>query len=500
MPYVSFFRVKILLNNVKTSLNIFFVSLKNCNFGYQNNKSMKEIVKTLAVAFFGGLVAVGGYKYFVENKKEIKTETQKPELEIVKANYTPQIINSASAPDNFTEASEKAIHCVVHVKNTAITEVQSPYDFLFGSSGVQRQHKVNTGSGVIISSDGYIVTNNHVIEGTEDLEITLNNKKKYKAKLIGTDKNNDIALLKVNADEQLPYLPFGNSDNTRIGEWVLAVGNPYNLTSTVTAGIISAKGRDLQGDANINSFIQTDAAVNPGNSGGALVNTRGELIGINTAITSRTGSFIGYSFAVPSNITKKIIDDILEFGDVQEALLGISYAPNEDEIEGVKITEVAEDGGAEKAGLQKGDIIKKINNVKISKFSELRGQLSAKRPNDKVVVLIERDGKEIEKIVTLGKKNFVVINDLGLVVKDLTKSDKKKYRIKKGAKISQNLNQTLKYYGVRSGYIIKRINKEEIENATDAKRKLMSAIKNSGQLYLEVINLNGKLERYGFNN
>ncbi|PIE99652.1 MAG: serine protease [Polaribacter sp.] len=461
---------------------------------------MKEIVKILAVAFFGGLVAVGGYKYVFENKKQVKEEKQKSVLDIVKTNYMPEIINSATVPNDFTEASEKTIHCVVHVKNTAITEVQNPYDFFFGNGGVQKQRKVGMGSGVIISSDGYIVTNNHVIEGAEDLEITLNNRKKYKAKLIGTDKNNDIALLKIDTDEKLPYLPFGNSDNAKIGEWVLAVGNPYNLTSTVTAGIISAKGRDLQGDANINAFIQTDAAVNPGNSGGALVNTRGELIGINTAITSRTGSFIGYSFAVPSNITKKIIDDILEFGDVQEALLGISYAPNEDEIEGVKITEVTEEGGAEKAGLKKGDIIKKINNVKISKFSELLGQLSAKRPNDKVVVLVERDGETFEKVVTLSKKNFVVINDLGLVVRDLTKSDKKKYRIKKGAKITQNVNPTLKYYGVESGYIIKKINREEVEDALDAKRKLINATQTSRQLYLEVINLNGKLERYGFNN
>ena len=212
-----------------------------------------------------------------------------------------------------------------------------------------------------------IVTNNHVIEGANEIEITLNNRKKLKAILIGADKNNDIALLKVETDGELPNLPFGNSDNAKIGEWVLAVGNPYNLTSTVTAGIVSAKGRDLDGNRNIEAFIQTDAAVNPGNSGGALVNTRGELIGINTAISSKTGSFIGYSFAVPSNIAKKVVDDLLEFGSVQEALIGFRpYDDKEGIIQGVKIGQIENDSEALKAGLREGDIIKKVNDIKIS--------------------------------------------------------------------------------------------------------------------------------------
>ena len=213
----------------------------------------------------------------------------------------------------------------MHVKNTAIKTQSDPWAELFygRGSGTRKYEQVGTGSGVIISEDGFIVTNNHVIDGASDLEVTLNNQKKYKAKLIGTDPENDIALLKIDADMKLPYIPFANSDALKIGEWVLAVGNPYNLTSTVTAGIVSAKGRDLKGNGNItDSFIQTDAAVNPGNSGGALVNTRGELVGINTAITSKTGSFVGYSFAVPSNIAKKVIEDLMEFGKSTTVCVG----------------------------------------------------------------------------------------------------------------------------------------------------------------------------------
>ena len=227
------------------------------------------------------------------------------------------------------------------------------------------------------------MTNNHVIDGASELEITLNNRKKYKATLVGTDVKNDIALLKIEATEALPYIPFSDSDTIKIGEWVLAVGNPYNLTSTVTAGIVSAKGRDLQGNSATDSFIQTDAAVNPGNSGGALVNTRGELVGINTAISSKTGSYIGYSFAVPSNIAKKIIDDILEFGKVQEAIIGFVPDLREDDIEGVRIGDFAENSNAEKAGLKKGDVIVQIDDVKISKFSECQ---VIYRPNVQVIV------------------------------------------------------------------------------------------------------------------
>jgi len=453
---------------------------------------MKKIFGTLGIAILGGAIALAGYKALIEEPQVVVEKAVEPTMQTVKANYTPTVINSTSTPTDFTEAADKTVHAVVHVKNTSIRTQQNPLAELFygRGSGTRKYEQVGTGSGVIISPDGYIVTNNHVIEGANDIEITLNNQKKLKATLIGADKANDIALLKVEADIDLPNLPFGNSDNIKVGEWVLAVGNPYNLTSTVTAGIVSAKGRDLDGNTNIDSFIQTDAAVNPGNSGGALVNTRGELIGINTAISSRTGSFIGYSFAVPSNIAKKIVDDLLEFGTVQEALIGISYDNTED---GVEVTSVTENGGAEKAGLKEGDIITKINNVKISKFSDLKGQLTARRPGDKVVVTIDRNGEELEKLVVLSKKDFVSVRSLGIIIKDLSKADLKKNKLNSGAKIAENVNPFLKRLGVDKGFIITKINESEVRDALDAKNKLLE----NGSLILEGINSKGEKVRYG---
>ncbi|RLK00214.1 trypsin-like peptidase domain-containing protein [Tenacibaculum discolor] len=453
---------------------------------------MKKIIGTLGIAILGGAIALAGYKTLIEEPQVIVEKSVEPTMQTVKASYMPTVINSTSTPTDFTEAADKTVHAVVHVKNTSIRTQQNPLAELFygRGSGTRKYQQVGTGSGVIISPDGYIVTNNHVIEGASDIEITLNNQKKLKATLIGADKSNDIALLKVEADFELPNLPFGNSDNIKVGEWVLAVGNPYNLTSTVTAGIVSAKGRDLDGNTNIDSFIQTDAAVNPGNSGGALVNTRGELIGINTAISSRTGSFIGYSFAVPSNIAKKVVDDLLEFGTVQEALIGINYDNTEN---GVEVTALTENGGAKKAGIKEGDIISKINNVKISKFSDLKGQLTARRPGDKVVVTVLRDGDELEKLVVLSKKNFVAVRSLGLVIKDLSKNDLKKNNLKSGAKIIENVNPFLKRLGVDKGFIITRINEFEINDAKDAKSKLLE----NSSLILEGINSKGEKVRYG---
>jgi serine protease Do len=305
-------------------------------------------------------------------------------------------------------------------------------------------------------------------------------------------------LLKIEADTDLTYVPFANSDNIKIGEWVLAVGNPYNLTSTVTAGIISAKGRDLEGNRNIESFIQTDAAVNPGNSGGALVNSRGELIGINTAISSKTGSFIGYSFAVPSNIARKIIDDILEFGAVQEAILGINIDTTDENIDGVKIATVVADGGAKNAGLKSGDIIKKLNNVKISKFSELRGQLTAMRPGESLDITVYRDGKLLTKKVKLSKKDTFVSTSFNIILKDISKSDKKKYDILNGAKIIRNGNRNLIYYGVKEGFIITKINKKPVLTAAEASNLLDSLLGSGQPVYIEVLNLEGEKERYAF--
>ena len=459
---------------------------------------MKKAFSFLGIAILGGALTLGGYKLLFNDQVVIERTIEKP-LQTLQASYNPTLRNTNATEVNtdFTVAAEKTVHAVVHVKNTAVRTQTNPLELFFGNRNGQRKYEqVGTGSGVIISADGYIVTNNHVIDGANDLEITLNNKKKYKAELIGKDAANDIALLKIEADDDLPYIAFANSDNIKIGEWVLAVGNPYNLTSTVTAGIVSAKGRDLEGNRNIESFIQTDAAVNPGNSGGALVNARGELIGINTAISSRTGSFIGYSFAVPSNIAKKIIDDILEYGAVQEAILGININNQGEDIDGVKIESVAEEGGAEKAGLQSGDIITQVNNVKISKYSELRGQLTAKRPGESVNITVNRDGDFITKNVKLSKKDTFVSRAFGIILKDLPKKDLKKYDISKGVKIYKNANKYLDYYGVKEGFIITKINKKEVSNASEATKLLDDASNRNEPVYLEVINLKGERERY----
>lgn len=461
---------------------------------------MKKLFKTLGIAVLGGAIALAGYKVVIESPQVTEEKSVTPTLETIRANYTPTVINSSSTPTDFTEAAEKTVNAVVHVKNTAIKTHQNPFAQFFGGNGTRKFQQIGTGSGVIISPDGYIVTNNHVIDGASEIEITLNNRKKLKAVLVGADKNNDIALLKVEADYDLPNLPFGNSDNAKIGEWVLAVGNPYNLTSTVTAGIVSAKGRDLDGNNNIEAFIQTDAAVNPGNSGGALVNTRGELVGINTAISSKTGSFIGYSFAVPSNIAKKIVDDLLEFGTVQQALIGFRpYLDNEGVIDGVKIGEIDKDSQALKAGLKEGDIITKINDIKISKFSDLKGQLTAKRPGELINVTVNRDGEELTKVVKLTKLIKLPISKvLKTEFENISKEDKKKFKIDGGAKITRTQDLAFIQYEVGKGYILTKINGKKVQSAEEAVNLLDASYARDSRLILEMISPSGQLERFRY--
>ncbi len=458
---------------------------------------MKKLLGILGVAFLGGAVALGGYKLLLEDNQTIVRVQEEDSVPVVRTSYTNPILNTSSMPTNFTEAAESTVHAVVHVKNTAIRTQQDPMSFFFGGRGTRQYEQVGTGSGVIISPDGYIVTNNHVIEGAKDIEITLNNRKKYKASLIGADKNRDIALLKIDAGKDLPNIPFGNSDNIKIGEWVLAVGNPYNLTSTVTAGIVSAKGRDLEGNRNIESFIQTDAAVNPGNSGGALVNTRGELIGINTAISSRTGSFIGYSFAVPSNIAKKIIDDLLEFGSVQEAILGIGVDSSDEELEGVKIGSMEEGSEALRAGLKEGDVIVKVNDVKIAKFSDLKGQLTAKRPGEYVAVTVKRDGEDLIKKVKLSKRVTFRAYRFGLELKDMTAKELKKLGIDGGAKITKSNNKVFEYYNVGAGYVITQINAVKITSASQA-TEILENYTGKQRMSVQLMNPSGQTEVYRF--
>ena len=315
---------------------------------------------------------------------------------------------------NFCDAAESAVQAVVYVKVTQKARAQQPnsiFDLLFGFAQTPRD-QVGLGSGVIIRPDGYIVTNNHVIAGADVIEVTLENNQVYPAKLVGTDPATDIALIKIEA-EDLPVVPMGDSDDLRLGEWVLAIGSPYDLRSTITAGIVSAKGRSMpnySGQYSVESFIQTDAAVNPGNSGGALVNAAGELVGINTSIISLTGSYTGYSFAVPVNIVSKVVDDFIEYGAVQRAMLGISIADmtaqlaaqaNVAEIDGVYVANVQKDGPADKAGVQAGDVIKEINLAPVHNSAGLQEQISKLRPGEKAVVTLLRDGKQHEFIVTL---------------------------------------------------------------------------------------------------
>jgi serine protease Do len=464
---------------------------------------MKNFFGFLGIAVLGGILTLGGYKMLFNDTVIVERVVPK-KMQTVKTNFNPTFNRNstaiAAAAIDFTLAAEKSLNAVVHVKNTAIKTQSNPLAELFygNGSGTRKFEQVGTGSGVIISSDGYIITNNHVIDNANEIEITLNNKKKYKAELIGTDKDNDIALLKIEAEMDLPYVAFADSDAIKVGEWVLAVGNPYNLTSTVTAGIVSAKGRDLEGNSAIDSFIQTDAAVNPGNSGGALVNTRGELVGINTAISSKTGSFVGYSFAVPSNIAKKIVDDLLEYGVVQEAVIGIRFSPvDNDKIAGVRIVGVEKGQGAANAGLQKEDVIVKVNNIKITKFSELRGQLTAKRPGEFVNITVDRDGELLTKSVKLGKKvKRFISKTFNWELKDVSKEELKKKGIKYGVKIINTGERESK--DSLKNFIITKINDQEIDTAKEAVKILDNLAQSRYSIVIELINSVGEKERLRF--
>ena len=374
----------------------------------------KKILYLLLVVAVSGLTG-----YFVAQKTLDRRMAQQDAVTaIVNDNSTdkksvPQRRVEVRDVPNFSDAAETAVQAVVYVKVTQKANYQpgSLFDLLFGFAQTPRD-QVGLGSGVIIRSDGYIVTNNHVVAGADVIEVTLENNKVYPAKLVGTDPATDIALVKIEA-EDLPVVPMGDSDDLRLGEWVLAIGSPYDLRSTITAGIVSAKGRSMpnyDGQYRVESFIQTDAAVNPGNSGGALVNAAGELVGINTSIISRTGSYAGYSFAVPVNIVSKVVDDFIEFGAVQRAMLGVSITDvnaevaaraNLTEIDGVYVAAVQKDGPAGKGGILQGDVIREINLNPVHNSAGLQEQISKMRPGEKAVVTVLRDGKQHELIVAL---------------------------------------------------------------------------------------------------
>lgn len=461
---------------------------------------MKKNLTLFAVALLAGMVTLGGYKLLEDEKQVVLTQTQQ-EVPFVNTSFTNPS-NPALAFD-FTQAAETSVNAVVHVKNTTISKGPTNIMEFFYGGGAARE-MVGTGSGVIISADGYIVTNNHVIENASELEVTLNDNRSYPAELIGTDPNTDIALIKIQTEDDLPYLAFGDSNEVKVGEWVLAVGNPFNLTSTVTAGIVSAKSRDLnQFGSNTQSFIQTDAAVNRGNSGGALVNVKGELIGINTAITSQTGSYVGYSFAVPSNNTKKVIQDILEYGYVQRGILGIrglnvadaaKSIPGISETEGVYVGTVESGSGADLGGILEGDIIKQIDGISINKFTDLVGYVGSKRPDDVVDVTVLRDGEETIVPVTLIKLEIYQIEDLGLEVKNTTKKKLREFNTSYGVSVNRVLTRDMNKYNW-DDVIITKINDEPVKDIDDV-RRIIEAKDNSQPFSLTMVDRSGEVNKF----
>ncbi|MCB9251364.1 MAG: Do family serine endopeptidase [Flavobacteriales bacterium] len=463
--------------------------------------NIKKILIVFFIAFAGGLAALSIHQYFKKESHHSISEIQQA--------YATSGLAVNSIPDiNFVEVAGKSVHTVVHIKTTfgnKTAEKQKdidpnnfdPFDF-FREHPMPYGPSQASGSGVILTPDGYIATNNHVVENASKVEVILNDKRSYIAEIIGTDPETDLALLKIEESE-LPFLVFGNSDNIKVGEWVIAVGNPMNLTSTVTAGIISAKGRNINllrqnSEYAIENFIQTDAAVNPGNSGGALVNVSGELIGINTAIASQTGSYTGYSFAIPVNIVKKILDDLKKYGEVKRAILGVriqditaelAESENIKEMKGVFVPDVMDGSAADKGGIKKGDIILKINEVEVNSSSNLQEQISKYYPGEKIKVTINRKGStKVLDITLLSKEGKSEISktsvaeskaSLGATFVNLTKEDKEKYKVSNGVKIKKLGKSPLKDKGIPEGFIITSINKKPVYTISDAKSILDDA-------------------------
>jgi len=456
---------------------------------------MKTIIKSFAGAV-AGTILVLLIAFFVTKQQQPEQTATIVENQIQK---TPEVKASYLLPQNtdFTMAAAKSVNAVVHIK-TIIGIKPRNYDNFFGSLrgylyGQRQQALIAFGSGVVISPNGYIVTNNHVVNGADKIIVTFNDKREMEAKIIGTSPSTDLALIKVDAKD-LPYLTYGNSDNLKVGQWVLAVGNPFNLTSTVTAGIISAKARDIHilgGKTAIESFIQTDAAVNPGNSGGALVNTAGQLIGINAAIASQTGAYEGYSFAIPVNLVRKVVNDLMNYGQIQRAYLGIQiqnidadFAKKMDlhDLNGVYVAMVVEGSGADKAGIKKGDIITAINSHPAKDISELLGIIGQYSPGKVVRVSFLRNRKKKTVRVTLKNKNGTTglikaqkafyIDALGAMLKTAPENDLTNLNIDHGVKVVRVRKGILQKGDIAEGFIITEVNNREVNNKEQIKRAL----------------------------
>lgn len=474
-------------------------------------KKFGRFTFTFLLVVAGAFIAVWTYSTFFDKSEIVTIKEEQP------IKYATYPADSEAVLPDLTFAAEKSIHTVVHIATQSVrgggwSSGNPFFDEFFGLRRQQPQIAQGFGSGVILSEDGYIVTNNHVIEDAQKIKVILNDKREFDARLVGTDPSTDIAVLKVEASN-LPYLTYGNSDDLKLGEWVLAVGNPFNLTSTVTAGIVSARARNLginNDQFSIESFIQTDAAVNPGNSGGALVNQQGNLVGINTAIASRTGSYTGYSFAVPVSIVKKVVNDLKEFGEVQRALLGVEIASvnaeiaeelNLDNVEGVYVARVTENGAAKEAGIEVEDVIISVAGEKVKTSAELQEKVSQYRPGEDVKIVVLRKGNKKQFTVTLRNKHgdTQIVRDrttvLGAEFEEVGEREKEKLEINNGIKIKNLEKGKLKDAGLKEGFIITNVNKKPIYEVNDLKREIGNA---KGGILVEGIYPDGELAYFVF--
>lgn len=480
---------------------------------------MKRFVLLIVAAFAGGLISLGIYSALESNNdhREVYQSANQNNFTAQQAHYSAPVPVPENVPD-FTKAAEMTVHSVVHIK-TEVRRRTSVYDEFFYEFFGRPQPQYNqplvaTGSGVIITADGYIVTNNHVVHNAERLEVTLNDKRTYEAKIIGTDPSTDLALIKIN-EENLPYIVYGDSDDVRIGEWVLAVGNPFNLTSTVTAGIVSALARDINilgTNSAIESFIQTDAPVNRGNSGGALVNTRGELIGINAAIASNTGSYTGYSFAIPVNIVKKVVNDFINYGEIQRAYIGVTirnidsdFATEIDlnDLEGVYVVSVVENSSADDANIEPDDIILAIDGKEINSVSRLLETVGQHNPGDRINVTIKRDGEISDRELLLKNRQntyevltheeLEITEKLGATFEQVSDEEKSRLGIDYGMKIVDLRRGKLMDKGIREGFIITEIDKNPIRSANDINNLLSGK---RGGVLIEGVYPNGQRYYY----
>jgi serine protease Do len=483
---------------------------------------MKKLVSTVFAAVLGGVVAVASLSLIQDHQTPGGKVTLTQNIPVV---YTSNSGTGIGNSPDFIMSAEKSLNAVVHIRTKQSQTNNLNYNpfeqFLYGHSN--RSYVMEgSGSGVILSEDGYIVTNNHVVNGADEIEVMLNDKRDYRAEVIGTDPSTDIALLKIKEND-LPFISYGNSDVLKVGEWVLAVGNPFNLNSTVTAGIISAKGRSnvlegnkSQGQFPVESFIQTDAAVNPGNSGGALVNTNGELIGINTAIVSSNGAYQGYSFAIPVTIVKKVVSDLIEFGTVQRAYIGVSISNIDAKfaeqkglsvLKGAYVNGLTTNGAAESSGVKIGDVITSVEGNKVNSVSELQEQVSKYRPGDKINVTVVRSNKEVVLPVTLMninngteviKKSVPILTNsssLGATFEEVNQDYLDKFKLENGVKIAKLNGGKLASVGMKEGFVITSINKKKVFTADDVKKALENK---TGNVLVEGIYPNGMIASYGF--